>query len=680
MSVRRWRIVFLLAALGALAALVLWMALASAQSYQQRGVADGFAQPVRYADSLLIGVNADLDQYDEATLNARFGLLKESGVTYVRQVFRWNEIEQAQGKYDWHKSDLIISAAQRHKIKILAVLFTTPQWARTPSGSPQFPANEFSPPQDMSDFAMFAGAFARRYSSDDSTILAYQIWDEPNLSSAWGNGLINPQAYLRMLRDARAAIRAEDVRSMIVLAGLAPTVERSDVNLAPQEFLSKLYALGARDAFDIVAAKPYGFDFAADDRRVSPDLLNFSHVILMREVMQVNGDSDKAIWLTQFGWNSLPVNWQGEHSVWGNTDEETRARYTAQALKRVANEWNWVGAMFVETLQPNTKANNARWGFALIDAQNRINLTFQTITAFSSLQARDPVIRAQRFANCVEQAETTHAKNFVTQDGARFPLAEFVCDPNPRVNFSAGWRFSELGADIPQREDAKLTFSFTGDALALIVRRDNYRAYTYVTVDGKPANALPHDERGAYLIMTSPDIQPHIEMIEVAHSLGDGTHVAEISVDRGWNQWALIGWSSRPVLAFDATFWRALIAMLTGLSIAAIVVAAPRAQLLALSRTLIARFKKIRATPTRGIIAALLMWLTMSLTWMQDAATAWRNLGLPASLAVSALASSVFVWSPIFVLSLFALGVVFLIVLLRLDIGLMLAAFFITFL
>jgi len=229
----------------ALALLIVFGALAlaarDAGQAEARAISTGFPQPVQNAEKLRLGVNAALEQYDEATLEQRLSDLAAAGVTDIRQEFRWSDIEPAKGAPDWRAADRIVAAARRHHVQVLAVLWTTPAWARGSSGSAAFPAIETAPPADPADFAAFAGAFAARYATPNCdalrtgcAILAYQIWDEPNLSAAWGNALINPADYLRLLKAARIAIRSADPQAILVLGALAPTAEQSQVNLAPR--------------------------------------------------------------------------------------------------------------------------------------------------------------------------------------------------------------------------------------------------------------------------------------------------------------------------------------------------------------------------------------------------------------------------------------------------------------
>ena len=114
------------------------------------------------------------------------------------------------------------------------------------------------------------------------------------------------------------------------------------------------------------------------------------------------------------------------------------------------------------------------------------------------------------------------------------------------AEWAGDWKLSEQGAD-PSQEGSiagndRVTIPFVGRQLALRVRCGSYRAYLWVTVDGRPANRLPTTERGAYLVLSSPDDEPQVTTIPVASDLDNESHVAEVVADRGWNQWPLVGW------------------------------------------------------------------------------------------------------------------------------------------
>ena len=169
------------------------------------------------------------------------------------------QIESERGHFDWARWDHAIAACERHNVPVVAVLLTSPAWAR----SDEDLDNPDSPPASLSDFGDFAAALATRYGP---SLSVYQIWDAPNVQPNWGNGLVSPAEYMRLLREGSLRMRAVNPNATIVLAGLAPTTEVGPLNLSESLFLDALYHAGASAYFDVVAAKPYGFWSGPDDR------------------------------------------------------------------------------------------------------------------------------------------------------------------------------------------------------------------------------------------------------------------------------------------------------------------------------------------------------------------------------------------------------------------------------
>jgi putative inorganic carbon (HCO3(-)) transporter len=134
------------------------------------------------------------------------------------------------------------------------------------------------------------------------------------------------------------------------------------------------------------------------------------------------------------------------------------------------------------------------------------------------------------------------------------------------AKWEGDWEFSDLGGDPSEAGSQagadRVTIPFSGTDFALQVRRGDYRGYFFVSVDGEPANRLPRDERGAYLVLTSPDCAPQVVTIPVASGLEDGSHTAVIVAERGWDQWPLGGWSVSRIR--DAATYRwALVVLVT---------------------------------------------------------------------------------------------------------------------
>ncbi len=342
---------------------------------QTRGVtisaADGEPTP--------LGVNVSLEQYSNDDAQRALNLIRDGGFRLVRQHFYWSEIEPQPGEYQWNKWDRVVASARARGLDLIAVLDTSPAWARDPGEADLVNA----PPSRVDDYARFVQAFVRRYGDDTqspSWHLYLQVWDNPNIHPFWGRRNADPIAYTALLRAGALAARATNPSVKILSAGLAPNKEliRGHPDYADVLFLRGMYDAGAREYFDILAAKPYGMWSGPDDRRVSMDVFNFSRAILLREEMVSHGDAAKPVWAVEFGWNALPKGWQGKPSPWGTDVEEVQAARLGQAVHRAKSEWGWMGALVIQTFQPNAPSDDPRWGFALVDENMRPRQLYAT--------------------------------------------------------------------------------------------------------------------------------------------------------------------------------------------------------------------------------------------------------------------------------------------------------------
>ena len=616
-----------LCAIGFLIVIGAALAITRLHAQQTRGLTFGFPDPIAPPDRS-IGVNVALEQYSAAQLTDNLAQIKQAGFTTIRQTFPWSQIEPVQGQFDWTTWDQIVNAAKN--LHIIAVLDTAPVWASV---------SNFQPPTSTLQFAEFARQFAQRYGDhiDD-----YQIWDEPNLGDRW-NGEVNPVAYAELLRQARDAIKQVDPTSRIILAGLAPTVETSKANLADWLYLRRLYEAGARDLFDVVAGKPYGFDSGPDDQRIDANILNFRHIVLLHEEMVSHGDSGKALWATQFGWNTAA------NSAWGRVSDQQQIDFTERSIAYARQAWPWLTTLVIENWEPNAPKDEPRWGFAM---KGKLTVDDASSLGFypAALQARP--------------GSLNYAPN---------PLADFVGD----------WRFSELGADWSASGD-KVSFAFTGTAVALRVRRAADRANLYITVDGQPANALPRDDRGiAFLQLIPPDTtQTDLRTIPIATGLVPTTHYVMIVTERGWNQWSFIGWSVGR--EEDRSGLNLMYALLLGSGVLLLygtICNARRVQwrevggFVSAAYARLSNGKQIALT----IITSLIVYATAWLTWGVDIATAYRRAGDTANLLATLATATIFYVSPWLILTLISGLVLLVLIILRLDLGLALVALFAPF-
>jgi len=339
-----------------------------------RGIESGLAadQPPLVAPR--VGVNVSLEQYRrDEELDHALAAAREAGLGTVRQYARWADLEPSPGAYRWELWDRLLPALQRHGLQVIVVLDTSPAWAR-----PHWEAsNPHAPPADMADMARFASAFAARYAGQ---VLAYQIWDEPNVAPHWGGGEVDPRGYVEMLRLTSAAIRQADPEALIVAGGLAPNTEPGGRNMSDVRYLHELYRLGAGAHFDILGVKAYGFWSGPDDRRVDADVLNFSRAILLRREMLRRGEAAKPVWALEAGWNALPADWPGALPPQGSDTPLIQSDRLTRAVQRVRREWPWMTLVIAQHLQPAAPPDDPTWGLALLNVDGEPTLLMQRLS------------------------------------------------------------------------------------------------------------------------------------------------------------------------------------------------------------------------------------------------------------------------------------------------------------
>jgi len=340
--------------------------------------------------------------------------------------------------------------------------------------------NPYAPPRQFRDYGAFVAAFVARYRNQ---IDHYQIWDEPNIAPHWGAREIDPAAYASLLREGAIQVRNGDPGAVVLLAALAPNVEPGGANMSELSFLDALYQYGAGEWFDVVAAQLYPFEDEAD-APPDPGRLNWRRAVLLRQVMESHGDQETAVWGVSFG--SMVA------------DPEPLIRQARQ-------DWLWLGPMLWAAWSPA----DLHGEYALLDAAG------QTTSQYNILRT---VATAPPIAwPGVYQADDTSGL------------------------YEGNWRVTRPGADIGESGD-RLLVRFWGTRLDLAVRRGDYRAFLFATVDGQPANALPRDKTDrAYVVLYDPLRQE--ESVTLARDLDLGEHVVELTAEGGWEQWAIAGWT-----------------------------------------------------------------------------------------------------------------------------------------
>jgi hypothetical protein len=491
--------------------------------------------PIALAEVQPYGVNTFLHkEVDQWKKEKTLDLSRQMGAGWIKQQFPWAEIEFRENPNDpfwdvknnqnaWGKFDGIVDLAEKYGLRVIARIDTVPAWAWPtdaellkrleeqgihPAKSPPIGAH-------LDDFSAFIDTFVKRYRG---RISAIQVWNEPNLKGEWATGQpVNSAEYVELLKAAYSAAKAADPNIIVLAAPLATNNERLsfDGNQNEVDYLQGMYDAGAAQWFDAMAANAYGTTYPPEDPP-SRDRLNFRRVELLREVMEKNGDSAKAVWFNEYGWNASPADMPQEKLRWGRVSEEEQAAYTVRGIEYARANWPWAGAFTIWYMRQvgDIPRTESEYFFGLVNPE------FVVSPAYRSVQAQAGG----------EKSATP---------GEWGPLSEPIA-AGPRWQLRLDGDSSYV---LPTAPGDALDIPFTGTALKVRlapitqtgVTSDTLSTRYYVTVDGgseRVSSGLPRDEEGrAFIEVTGGEATE----VTLASGLGEqfstGRHVARIWVD-----------------------------------------------------------------------------------------------------------------------------------------------------
>jgi hypothetical protein len=308
----------------------------------------GSMQDIAYSDVSPFGMNTFLQQEVLPEVREQsMQMLQAAGVRFIRQQFPWEDIE-IHGKSDfvdrrndpagidaWAKYDHIVDLAEQYDVEIIARLDNPPAWTRVMTDT----IGTHAPPDNFEDYGDFVEAVVDRYRGK---ITYFQLWNEPNIYPEWGERLVDAEAYTDLLCTGYRRAKAANPDSVILAGALSPTVALDGRDLNDLVFLQRMYRAGAGECFDILSSQGYGLWSGPTDQRLRPTVINYPHVLLLRDVMVTYGDAAKPIWISEAGWNAVP---ESMDDPYGRVTEEQRARYAVEATQRAQEDWPWVGVI-----------------------------------------------------------------------------------------------------------------------------------------------------------------------------------------------------------------------------------------------------------------------------------------------------------------------------------------------
>ncbi len=219
---------------------------------------------------------------------AQMDKLKDLGATLTSATFDWVDREKKPGEWDWSYPDHAVEAAQKRGLKQFGYIGNTPGWALPEGVDPSHGYRH--PPADRyrAAFENYCRTTAKRYKGK---VDLFQFWNEPNGCSWIRDGCSNGdqfEEYTKWLKIAYAALKEGNPDCTVCAAAL-------DYNEGVKEgykYIEGMYRCGAKGHFDAISIHPY-----------NPEGLHWQAVDDTYRVMKENGDADKGVWLTEYGWN-----------------------------------------------------------------------------------------------------------------------------------------------------------------------------------------------------------------------------------------------------------------------------------------------------------------------------------------------------------------------------------------
>jgi len=438
-------------------------------------------------------------------------MAREAGIGWAKLHFPWEELEPEQkgvfrtssGGSSWDKYDQIVELCERYGLQIIARLDRPPPWTRKDNTVPE------APPDNFEDYGDFVHEFVKHYKG---RIRYIQIWNEPNIHPEWGNRPVDPAGYVELLKIAYRRAKEADPNVYVLSAPLAITLGEPHPepgkwrSMNDLQFLEEMYKAGAKDYFDILSANAFGMDRPPDDPP-DPQVLNFSRVVLQREIMEKYGDSDKPIWFNEYGWNAAPDDLPPEKLRWKRVSEEEQALYTVQGIEMARQLWPWAGVFNIWYFRQvgNFSPEHPEYYFRMVD----VDFTPR------------PVYYAVKEATA----------------GIGVAGPGYYEETNPAVSADAGWegviepQASAKALLVGRAPGANLTFTFHGEMVDLIAKKEEGAGRLLVTLDGHPVKGLPRDAKGrSYVNLAASTTQWRVR-VPLVRRTTNRQHVLRLTVE-----------------------------------------------------------------------------------------------------------------------------------------------------
>ncbi len=343
---------------------------------------------VEFDDSgFVVGWNVGLRGDDAVPEhNARVAeVVNESGAGWVRFQIPWFAMEPTNGEWDPLPFDRMIDSMNAAGVNVLGVVAKAPDWAVSPD-----PQTFLENPAEFQEFMAFV---ADRYKGK---VQAWEIWNEQNLAYEVG-GYVNVDDYIEMLKAGSEGVRASDPDAIIVFGGLTPNgVNDPAIAIDDFNYLNLAYARSGGEIsqyFDVLGVHANSTHNSPDE--MWPDNITSGHegwndhpsfffrrVESLRQIMVQQGDLDKPVWITEYGWTT--ENMAPGYEYGANNTEEEVAEFLTRGLEICKDEWGWCTGAFIWNLNWSTlvEESDEKFPWSALEADWTPRPQFEAVREF----------------------------------------------------------------------------------------------------------------------------------------------------------------------------------------------------------------------------------------------------------------------------------------------------------
>lgn len=292
-------------------------------------------------------------------LNGLVSAVQGLGFRWVKFQVPWYWIEPQQGQRNWNAYGLedAVNAFHNAGIKILLSVVAAPKWSRSIH-------EEAGPPDDFNLYTDFVSRLSQHFKG---RIKAMEVMNETNLKREWNTGRpLSAAEYVDLLCRAYSSIKAVD-SSIIVVSGAPTPTGWNDgiVAIDDVQYLQQMYRAGLKGCSDAVGVHPSGYNNPPDVnwQTYTDPTATFgaqghrswffqATISAYHTTMQNNGDGNKRLWATEWGWGSIenltPSPAAGYEFFQDNTEAE-QADFIVKAFQ-IAKARGYMGVMFLWNL------------------------------------------------------------------------------------------------------------------------------------------------------------------------------------------------------------------------------------------------------------------------------------------------------------------------------------------